>query len=130
MEYSGLFHFSLWQSSESRFTGSFPVQDAPPMTLRTSGRGAAGASFFSRCFGVFGLLVNTMWSLSGTTGAGAFLGLPLGPWLLFGAIALDVDLVNINDQDTEIIQWKFCMSDRLGERRLGWMNFQLCTRRF
>ena len=95
------------------------------MTLRTSGRGTAGASFFSRCFVAFGLLVNTIWSLSGTTGAGAFLGLPLGPWLLFGAIALDVGgFVNINDQDTEIIQWKFC------ERRLGWMNFQLSTRRF
>jgi len=78
------------------------------MTLRTSGRGTAGASFFSRCFVAFGLLVNTIWSLSGTTGAGAFLGLPLGPWLLFGAIALDVGgFVNINDQDTEIIERKW-----------------------
>jgi len=59
------------------------------MTLRTSGRGTAGASFFSRCFVAFGLLVNTIWSLSGTTGASAFFGLPLGPWLLFGAISSD-----------------------------------------
>lgn len=35
--YSGFSHFCFWQCSESRFTGSLPVQDAPPINFLTSG---------------------------------------------------------------------------------------------
>jgi len=37
MVYSGFSHFCFWQCSESIFTGSFPVHDAPPISFFTSG---------------------------------------------------------------------------------------------
>lgn len=43
--YSGFSHLCFWQCSESIFTGSFPVHDAPPINFLTSGLlGASPAS--------------------------------------------------------------------------------------
>ncbi len=36
--YSGFSHFCFWQCSDSRLTGSLPVHDAPPISVRVSGR--------------------------------------------------------------------------------------------